>query len=262
MDSVFKICKKGTCGITITGLERDNDEYLNEDSEITVSTRNYAYSQTITLNAITSIKSTGEETTQKYDIVEHVIDCIDESDIEMPIDGLYEVTHIILPTDVWLKYVLERDKSALTVYNLIYYYDTQSQSFMKYVDEESVAVSVEEILEVNATPPTDVKEKTTTIIRGDKNTFCMCHLNECFYRLCKNLLGDLPGRCQNKLDDVKMLIYNRDIIWMGINVIKYLIELAQYYEAQRVLEDITQCGGICKDVDRVVEGGGGCGCNN
>lgn len=262
MDSVFKICKKGTCGITITGLERDNDEYLNEDSEITVSTRNYAYSQTITLNAITSIKSTGEETTQKYDIVEHVIDCIDESDIEMPIDGLYEVTHIILPTDVWLKCVLERDKSALTAYNLIYYYDTQSQSFMKYVDEESVAVSVEEILEVNATPPTDVKEKTTTIIRGDKNTFCMCHLNECFYRLCKNLLGDLPGRCQNKLDDVKMLIYNRDIIWMGINVIKYLIELAQYYEAQRVLEDITQCGGICKDVDRVVEGGGGCGCNN
>lgn len=180
----------------------------------------------------------------------------------MPIDGLYEVTHIILPTDVWLKYVLERDKSALTAYNLIYYYDTQSQSFMKYVDEESVAVSVEEILEVNATPLTDVKEKTTTIIRGDKNTFCMCHLNECFYRLCKNLLGDLPGRCQNKLDDVKMLIYNRDIIWMGINVIKYLIELAQYYEAQRVLEDITQCGGICKDVDRVVEGGGSCGCNN
>lgn len=38
MDSVFKICKKGACGITITGLEKDNDEYLNETSEITVST--------------------------------------------------------------------------------------------------------------------------------------------------------------------------------------------------------------------------------
>ena len=48
MDSVFKICKKGACGITITGLERDNDEYLNETDEITVSTRNYAYSQTVT----------------------------------------------------------------------------------------------------------------------------------------------------------------------------------------------------------------------
>lgn len=44
MDSIFKLCKKGTCGITITGLEKDNDEYLNEDDEIIVSTRNYAYS--------------------------------------------------------------------------------------------------------------------------------------------------------------------------------------------------------------------------
>lgn len=173
MDSVFKICKKGACGITITGLERDNDEYLNETGEITVSTRNYAYSQTITLNAITSIKSSGDEVTQKYDIVEHVIDCIDESELEMPIDGLYEVTHIILPTDVWLKYVLERDSTALTAYNSVYYYDTQSESFMKYVDEESIAVTVEEILEVNALPPATITEKTTTIIRGDKNTFCV-----------------------------------------------------------------------------------------
>ena len=93
MDSVFKICKKGACGITITGLEKDNDEYLNEDGEVAVSTRNYTYSQTVTINAITSIKSSGEEITQKYDIVEHVIDCIDESEMEMPIDGLYEVTH-------------------------------------------------------------------------------------------------------------------------------------------------------------------------
>lgn len=264
MDSVFKICKKGACGIAITGLERDNDEYLNETDEITVSTRNYAYSQTVTLNAITSIKSSGDEVTQKYDIVEHVIDCIDESEMEMPIDGLYEVTHIILPTDVWLKYVLERNPTALTAYHSVYYYDTQSESFMKYVDEESVGVTVEEVLEVNAMPPATVTEKTTTIIRGDKNTFCVCYINECFYRLCKNLLGDLPGRCKNKTDDVKMLIYNRDIIWMAINVIKYLIELGQYYEAQRVLEDITQCGGICKDVmiDKNTIGGGGCGCNN
>lgn len=262
MDSVFKICKKGTCGITITGLEKDNDEYLNEDDEIVVSTRNYAYSHTITLNAITSIKSNGDETIQKYEIVIHDIDCIDESDMEMPIDGLYEVTHIILPNEKWLAYVIERDKGALTAYNLIYYYDTPSDTFMKYVDEESIPVSVEEVLKVNALPPSDVKDKTHTIIRGDKNTFCLCHLNECFYRLCKNLLGELPGRCRNKLDDIKLQIYNRDIVWMAINVIKYLIELAQYYEAQRVLEDITQCGGICKDADKTTIGGNGCGCNN
>lgn len=262
MDSIFKICKKGTCGITVTGLEKDNDEYLSEDGEIIVSTRNYAYSQTITLNVITSIKSSGDETLQDYEIVEHSIDCIDESDIELPIDGLYEVSHIIIPTQEWLTYVLDRDPTALTAYNSVYYYDAVTQTFKKYLNSESVDVTIEEVLAVNALPPASITDKTTTIIRGDKNTFCVCHINECFYRLCKNLLTDLPGRCRNRVDDVKNLIYNRDIIWMAINIIKYLIELKQYYEAQRVLEDITQCGGICKDVmidkDTI---GGGCGCN-
>lgn len=266
MDAIFKICKNGACGITVSGLEKDNDEYLAEATSTTtiaVSTRNYAYSQSITVNAITSIKSTGEETLQKHTIVKHDIDCIDESDLELIIDGLYEVTHIILPTNIWLNYVISRSKSSLTAYNAIYYYDLESESFMKYVDEVSIPVTIEEVLEVNATPPTNVIDKTTTIIRSDKNTFCTCHLNECFYNICKNLLSDLPGRCTNKLSDVKLLIYNRDIIWMAINVIKYLIELAQYYEAQRVLEDITQCGSICKNnATNINSGGNGCGCNN
>lgn len=263
MDSIFKICKKGTCGITITGLERDNDEYLDEGVDLIISTRNYSYSQTVTLNAITSVQSSGEEVLQATSVVQHVVDCIDESEVEMPIDGLYEVTHIIIPNDSWLNYVLERDPSALDAYNLIYYYDIPSETFMKYLGKDSVEVTVEEVLGVNAVPPANVTEKTSTIIRGDKNTFCMCYINECFYRLCKNLLSDLPGRCSNRLDDVKGLIYNRDIIWMAINVIKYLIELKQFYEAQRVLEDVTQCGGICKKVmlDRNTIGGG-CGCNN
>lgn len=260
MDSVFKICKNGVCGITISGLEKDNDEYLNEDDEIIVSTRNYAYSQTVTLNAVTSIKSSGEETIQKYEIVKHDIDCIDESDIEMPIDGLYEVTHIIIPNEQWLQYVLDRDKSALEAYSSIYYYDSNLDSFVKYVNEQSQPVTVEEILEVNATPPTQIGEKTTTIIRGDKNTFIICHLNECFYQLCKNLLTSLPTRCWNKVEDFKLMIYNRDIIWMGINVIKYLIELQQYYEAQRILENITQCNNICKTSN--ISGGNDCGCAN
>lgn len=262
MDSIFKICKKGNCGILVTGLERDNDEYLNEEDEIIVSTRNYSYSQTVTINTLTSIKSTGEETLQAFDVVIHNIDCIDESDIAMPIDGLYEVTHIILPNEKWLSYVIERDKSALNAYNLIYYYDTTINSFMKYIDEESVQVSLEEILEVNAIPPSEIGEKTNTIIRSDKNTFCICHINECFYTICKNLLGLLPQRCKNKLDDIKLLIYDRDILWMALNVIKYLIELSQYYEAQRILENIIQCGGVCANSYNNLIESTNCGCNS
>lgn len=263
MDSIFNICKSGACGITITGLEKDNDEYLSEDTDIVISTRNYAYSHSVTIDAITSITSDGIETLKANEIVLHNTEGIDEATIEMPIDGLYEVTHIILPTEVWLQYVLDRDVTALTAYNLIYYYNTVSEVFMKYIDGISTEVTLTEILAVNAVPPVDVTEKTSTIIRSDKNTFCTCYLNECFYTVCKNLLTILPNTCTNKLNDLKLPIYNRDILWMALNVIKYLIELQQYFEAQRILENISQCSGLCSTTTLSTNGGGiSCGCSS
>ena len=55
MDSIFKISKSGIYGILVEGLEKDNGEYLNEETDILISTRNYAYSHTVTLNTLTSI---------------------------------------------------------------------------------------------------------------------------------------------------------------------------------------------------------------
>ena len=49
---------------------------------------------------------------------------------------------------------------------------------------------------------------------------------------------------------------------MAINVIKYLIDLTQYYEAQKILENVTQCNGICNTNTMNVSSGGGCGCNS
>lgn len=262
MDSIFKVCKSGPCSITVTGLEKDNDEYLTGE-EIIVSTRNYSYEQTVTINVLTSITSQGEETVQGQDIVKHEIDCIDESEFTMPIDGLYEIIHIILPNNTWLDYVLERDESALDAYNLIYYYDLTTETFKKYQDGQSIDVELDEILQVNATPPSDIIEKTTTIIRSEKNTFGLCYINECFYNICKSLLTVLPRLCLNKQEEYKLLIQNRDILWMALNVIKYLLELKQYYEAQRILEEVIQCGGICKNNGiSNIKGESNCGCAN
>lgn len=260
MDSIFKICKKGACGITVSGLEKDNDEYLNEDGNIAVSTRNYAYSHSITINTLTSIQSNGDRTIQEVDVVKHDIDCIDESDMEMPIDGLYEISHIILPTNVWLDYVLARDPSALTAYNLIYFYHIGEANYYKYINASTIeAVTINEILAINAVPPVNVTDKTSTIIRSDKNTFGMCYITDCFVKMCKALLEGLSKRCVDKTQEIS--IYNRDLLWMAINVIKYQLELKQFYEAQRILEDITFCGGLCKNTKKGAKTNG-CGCSN
>ena len=79
MDSIFKISKSGIYGILVEGLEKDNGEYLNEETDILISTRNYAYSHTVTLNTLTSISSDGTETFDTYSVNEHCTTCIDSS---------------------------------------------------------------------------------------------------------------------------------------------------------------------------------------
>ena len=59
MNSIFKVSKLGTCGISIVGLERDNNEYLTDPTIISV--RNYTFLQSVSINTLTSIKADGTE---------------------------------------------------------------------------------------------------------------------------------------------------------------------------------------------------------
>lgn len=257
MDSLFKISKKGLCGITVTGLELDGDEYLSEDNVI-ISTRNYTYNQSVTVNVLISYNSKQEETIKDVQVIKHKVDCIDESDMIMEQDGIHEVVHIILPTQEWLNHVLTHSPESLDAYYGIYYYDTSNSNYMKFDSGKSYKTSIEEILQINAIPPIDITELTTTIIRSSKSTFCLCKLRECFYQICKNLLQSYPVKCPENQDS--QWEYYRDIIWMTINVIKYLLEKEQFYEAQRILEEVTYCGSICNNVNTIKKSSN-CGCS-
>ena len=257
MDSLFKISRKGLCGITVTGLEIDNDEYLNE---VIASTRNYTYEQSVTINILKSINSQQEEIVRDVKIVEHKVDCIDESDFEMEVDGLHSITHMILPTQEWLNYLLVHSPSSLEAYYGIYYYDTYTHQYMKYDNGEYIVVSLDEILEINAVPPVNITELTTTIIKNSKSTFCLCKIRECFYKICRKLLENYPIKCPDKKSDLNQWSYYRDVLWMAINTIKYLLEKEQFYEAQRILEEITRCGSMCDNLGTIKKSISNCGC--
>lgn len=261
MDSLFKISKKGLCGISVTGLELDNDEYLNK-SNVIISTRNYTYSQSVTINVLEKVNAQQEETLYKVNIVKHVVDCIDESDFLLNEDGLYNVTHIILPTQEWFNNVMLHSPESFNAYYGVYFYDENRETFNKYEDGTLVEVSLEEILEINALPPLDASELTTTIIKGTKNTFSICKLKDCFYKICRQLLQAYPVKCPDKSNDLEQLQYYRDIIWMALNVMKYLLEKNQVFEAQRILEEITYCGSICNNIENTDKKySSSCGCS-
>lgn len=247
-----KICKNGTCGIQIQGLERDSNQYLDSPQ---ISIRNYTFEHSMTLNVLYSIDSKETQTMEQYTIVPHTDIDIDE--ITMNTDGLKQIDHYILPTNEWFDYVLERDINAFDDYLMIYYFNINDEKFYKYINGRSVEVSVNEVIEVN---PAD-----TTIIKASVNTFILCHLEKCLFNLCLYLLENLPcsDPClETKAKGFKLNILNRDIVWMAVNAIKYAIENGQFFRAQKILEHIQTCWGICKDPENITSlNNSGCGCN-
>lgn len=243
METKFNVCKKGSCGIQVQGLELENGEY----NVISAGPRKYKYNESITINILQSVDSDNNYTLEDYSIVPHIDS--DISTFEFTKDGLYVVSHIILPTD---KYVFS-DMTPQSLYYKLYYYDEESQK----IKLDDNVISIEDLIDEN--PEAIVDGLPNSVIRGDKSTFCMCYLNKCFYELSKNLLSSYCGKCLNKLNAPQQEIFNRDLIWMSMNVISYLIEDNKLVEAQRILESLQGCGNICKNGPS--KNSSNCGCN-
>lgn len=252
MIATCKICKSDTCTVQVKGLEKDSDQYLDEEQ---ISIRNYTFEQTITLNVLYSIDSKENQTRDSYSIVPHTD--IDEDEITMETDGLKQIDHFIIPTNLWFNYVAERDLNAFNDYSIVYFFNIEDEKFYKYISGLITEVSIDEIIEVNT--------EGTTLVKTSVNTFQLCHLEECFFQLCLYLLNNMP--CSDPCLDVKAKgfkgeILNRDIIWMAINAIKYCIDLGQFYRAQALLEQIETCWGICKNLNNnLYSSYSGCGCS-
>lgn len=250
----FKLCKKGNCGVTITDLnEYQIQSYLTRSSTIY-----YTFMQSASINTLSSINYEGESTLQAYKINTHYetdehLPVPDESDLDFVVDGLYEVNHLILPTLEWYE-TYKTEVFGENGFTSVYFIDGEDVYKVNPVTREIIKVEIEELLEINP--------KGSTIIKETKNTFSLCHLLECFYNICKDLLSKLcPINCNSK-SSYQELILNRDIMWMAINVIRYCIDLGQYYEAQRFLEQIQGCGTICRQYDiNKLKQAGGCGCS-
>lgn len=253
MEAKFSICKKGTCGIQVSGLEKDSDQYLDQEQ---ISFRNYTFEQTATLNVVMAISSDETETLESYSLVPHTDLDIDEITLEK--DGLKRVEHIIIPTKQWFDYVYELDEPSFDSYVNGVYFVGDEDKFFKYKQGEVIEVPIKEIVEIN--------QEDTTLVKTELHTFELCHLEECFFKLCMYLLDNMP--CTDPCFNEKMKgfageILNRDIIWMVLNAIKYCIEQQQFFRAQKILERVETCWGICRDLDNINSTQyKGCGCHS
>lgn len=256
MIPIIKIHNKDNYSLVITDLTQDSDEYVPEsivDAETYYARNKFKYSDTCTINIIQ--KNTIKESEIDTSVVETIFTnhqtYLDEAYYKVESDGHYVIHHVILPTIDWFQEELQKKSSILDSGTAIYVCDCDT--IYKYQDKQLKEVTPEVISQVNT--------ENTTISRVSVDQFSICYLYDCYISLCKQVFAKINLRCldRSNADDVK---FKRDFLWMTINVIKYYVEFNQLYEAQRLLQEVNYCGGICNDQNLSASQSSGCGCNH
>lgn len=131
-----------------------------------------------------------------------------------------------------------------------YYFSDGEHVYRRNRDLTSEVVEIQELLEVNP--------KTFGLRIETQNFFSVCYLRKCYVSLCQKIFNSRGfDKCfNNKVSS--QLIYKRDLVWAALNVIQYMIDLNQFSEAQRLLERINGCNGLCSKEET---GEQNCGCS-
>lgn len=241
----IKIQTGENCGFVIQDITCGESGYLPEDS-ITSEVNQFKYLDTLSIIAITR-NTTKEEINGATLFSQHQLQG-DSIYVPTQFDGWFTINYIVIPTQEWFL----KSQDQLQKYNTVYYSD--GTNIYKYFNNETSIVEVEELIERN--------EEGTTISRVSEDLVSICFLKKCFINICKQIL-DLRGfsKCKTTGDVDDNIIFNRDLVWMTMNIISYLTEFGQLAEAQRLIEQFEEnCNGICKSYNRTTNSNG-CGCS-
>lgn len=236
MQALFKLQHKFDCNVIVEGVEQD---YCTYDDFFT-------YPDTITLNVLfrADIDEEGEETykLEAYDINDHSAN--DISSFKINEDGLYVMSHYIIPRYDKIQYV-----DSLTNSKLVYAYD--GQDIVKYINKKWEKVKIADFVELNITD-------NFTVAFCQDYLFSICHLKKCFFNINKELLSRFCGKDRCQTEKHRDVVYKRDLLWMGINTIDYLLDEDRYFEALNLLKMFVGCSGFCNDNNEY--GSRDCGC--
>lgn len=241
--------------LVITDVTQDSDEYIPESVtsvEQYYKECRFKYSETNTVNIIELQKETSSEVSDPI-ITDHE-SYLDEAHYILPKDGYYVIHHMIIPTIEWYETEKKKqEKGWESIFDTdlkIYVSDCENIYFYDTSKKELINKTKEEIIQVNP--------EGTTISKIIIERFYIQYLYDCFIALCKRIFNRVNLRCIDK-SNLGDLRFKRDFIWMSLNVIKYNVELGQFLEAERILEELNYCGGICNEAQ--LETTSDCGCH-
>lgn len=243
MELKIEVTTSDSCKVIV----QDQSEYLQETFDGTVKGQ-FKFSDTVSIDVLQINKPTEIEYKEPVFTLH-----TNNNPIEIPVtfDGWFDIVHIVLPSDKWFNNELSKQEgSAIGLYTTVYYSD--GNKVYKYNNQQIEEVSVQDIAEINTID--------TTISRTEEDFVSICYLRKCYINLCKQLFEDRAfNECFAKEATNSELVFKRDLVWMAINVIKYLTECEQLAEVARLIDIIKGCNGLCVTNNNTSKVDG-CGC--
>lgn len=240
MDLSITVKTNSKCQVAVT----DTTSYTTSTG---ISKNNFTYANTAAVDVLQWNKLQSTEYSSPTYTLHSDIDQDDAILLTASQDGWFTVTHIVLPTSTWFESATEAE---LGLYSIVYY--TDGEYIYKYVDGTTSITTIDEVIEVNT--------EDTTLSIVTKDYVSICYLKQCYINYCLSIFNNSAfTECWNDNDSDEDA-YKRDIVWMAINVIKYLVKCGQLYEAERIIETINGCRGICPSSNSTSKTSG-CGCS-
>lgn len=254
MEVCFDICTTERCKVYVkdTTVSDTSKGYIPESSE-SVAKGRFKYSDTALVSII--FLERYNKTDQKVVNTVYNAHDVETKNVGSPIpitfDGVFTIYNFVIPTEDWFARMLIEHPDLLLVYDVVYTVDAENKHIYKYVKHEDVqsegltiddfdkeAVDSEEIIERNT-------EGTTLSVACD-TLVSICYLLHCYLSLCQQIFENQGfSQCFSRNNVDYQLIYKRDMVWMALNVIRYLAEFNRLQEAQRIIENIGGCNGLC-----------------
>lgn len=137
-------------------------------------------------------------------------------------DGYYTLCTVIIGTNDELNYYYKDDK--------LYHYWEE--------------IGLQDLL--------NVKTKISGAKINYTKYFHLCNLENCYLNVSNQIL-ETSKKCQLNQN----LTYEKDLLQIAINSIKFLVEKGDFKKAQQILERITGCNGLCTSNKKQ-----NCGCSH
>lgn len=238
---MFKIKQSCNCNLIITDT---SNCYCDDSSEEFMK---FTYKDTITLDIVTLEKTDGPRLLAVVYTTHEQGKNLNEVNLPLGNDGLININHIIIPTVSWYNKQKNKEHNTLNKYKNIYVSD--GKRLYKLENKH-----LNEIDPINLIINDWFDE--TTIFKSQQFLFLTCYLTKCYVNLCNQVIKELAknknaknghysGECSNVNNEAKDLIYNKDLVYITLNVINYLTQDCLFEEAEQILENIQSCKGIC-----------------